>query len=81
MISEYIKTKKIDLNNIEILKCILPVVVEAGLKILYCYRTLPSPFLGPCLVCAYRCVHFLAAEILRFLTLMVELAEGGTKTH
>lgn len=51
-----------------------PVVVEAGLKILYCYRTLPSPFLGPCLVCAYRCVHFLAAEILRFLILMVELA-------
>lgn len=81
MILEYTKTEKIDLNSIQILKCILPVVVEAGLKILYCYRTLPSPFLGPCLVCAYRCVHFLAAEILRFLILMVELAEEGTKTH
>jgi len=62
------------------LKYILPVVVEAGLKILYCYRTLPFPFLGPCLVCAYRYAHFLAAEILRFLILVVEEAEEGTKT-
>lgn len=58
------------------LKFILPVVVEAGLMILYCYRTLPAP----CLVCAYRCVHFPAAEILRFQILGVEVAEGGTKT-
>jgi hypothetical protein len=62
------------------LKYNLPVVVEEGLKILYCYRILLVPFLGPCLMCAYRCVHFLAAAILRFQIWGVEVAEGGIKT-
>jgi hypothetical protein len=60
---------------IQVLMYVLPVAVEAGLKTLYCCRTLPAP----CLVCACRCVHFPSAETLRFLILMVEVAKDHIK--